>query len=100
MKKENRIEDDLKKYRLKSISKEYKKDKIYSMTENYNVEYKTRKRWYFSFLVFALYVMVFVLFMANVYNIDYWKAFFEFANHYLFVGGVTLVVYLVFKRKK
>ena len=38
--------------------------------------------------------------MSFVYKMDIKKAIFEFANNYLFVGAITLFVFLVFKSKK
>ena len=40
------------------------------------------------------------LLMMFAYKMDIWKAAFEFANNYLFVGAITLFVFLVFKSKK
>lgn len=41
-----------------------------------------------------------LIFMAFVYKMDVKQAIFEFANNYLFVGAITLFVFLVFKSKK
>ncbi len=38
--------------------------------------------------------------MAFVYKMDIKKAIFEFANNYLFLGAITLFIFLVFKSKK
>ena len=38
--------------------------------------------------------------MSSVYKMDIKKAIFEFSNNYLFVGAITLFVFLVFKSKK
>lgn len=51
-------------------------------------------------IVLGLFLSLCLLFMMFAYKIDIWKAIFEFANNYLFLGAITLFVFLVFKSKK
>ena len=55
-----------------------------------------------ALLSIALGLFLFLGFVAMsfVYKMDIKKAIFEFANNYLFVGAITLFVFLVFKSKK
>ncbi|MCM1195833.1 MAG: hypothetical protein NC310_02030 [Roseburia sp.] len=51
-------------------------------------------------IVLGLFIFASLIFMAFAYEIDFKKAIFEFANNYLFLGAITLFVFLVFKSKK
>ncbi len=52
-----------------------------------------------AFLIF-IYWAVFTLFYSLCFEIPYWKAIFEFADNYVFLGGITLILFFAFKRKK
>lgn len=50
--------------------------------------------------LFGLFLSGGVMFMSFAYEYSIQKTIFEFADNYLFVGGITLLIYLVFKKKK
>lgn len=50
--------------------------------------------------LFGLFLAGGVMFMSFAYEYPIQKTIFEFADNYLFVGGITLLIYLVFKKKK
>ena len=53
-------------------------------------------------LTFALALFCFggFFFMSYAYKYDLWVSVFEFADNYLFLGAITLFIFLVFKSKK
>ena len=60
----------------------------------------TKIRILVAFASIFLYWMLFTLIYSIVYEIPYWKAIFEFADNYVFLGGITLILFFTFKRKK
>ncbi len=51
-------------------------------------------------IVLAIFVILGVFFICLAYKYDFMVGFFEFADNYLFLGAITLFVFLVFKSKK
>lgn len=51
-------------------------------------------------IVLAIFIILGVAFICLAYKYDFLVGFFEFADNYLFLGAITLFVFLVFKSKK
>ena len=51
-------------------------------------------------IALAIFIILGVAFICFAYKYDFMVGFFEFVNNYLFIGAITLFVFLVFKSKK
>lgn len=60
----------------------------------------TKKRIAVVSIIIFVYWAVFALIYCLSFEIPYWKALFEFADNYVFLGGITLILFFAFKRKK
>lgn len=48
----------------------------------------------------VVFISVGIIIMCCAFDYSLWQAVFKFADNYLFVGAITLFVFLVFKKKK
>lgn len=60
----------------------------------------TRRRICAVAAIIFLYWSLFTLFYSISFEIVYWQAAFCFADNYIFLGGITLILFFAFKRKK
>ena len=72
-----------------------KQDINYTLIPKKNIETNKLKVILLSIALGVFLISCFLL-MMFAYKMDIWKAAFEFANNYLFVGAITLFVFLVF----